>query len=71
MSFELGDTDLPFASVAGGSSGVRSVGLAVRLGAEAARAKVLELAMRDEDSPLAGYGGRCGGCQRRGVVPHA
>jgi xanthine dehydrogenase YagR molybdenum-binding subunit len=56
VAFELGDTDLPFAFVAGGSSGVRSVGPAVRLAAEAARAKVLELAAGDEDSPLAGYG---------------
>jgi xanthine dehydrogenase YagR molybdenum-binding subunit len=35
---------------------VRSVGPAVRLAAEAARAKVLELATADEESPLAGYG---------------
>src|SRR6185369_370453 len=35
VRFELGDTDMPFASVAGGSSGVRSVGPAVRLAAEA------------------------------------
>jgi xanthine dehydrogenase YagR molybdenum-binding subunit len=56
VAFELGDTNLPFAFVAGGSSGVRSVGPAVRKAAEAARAKVLELAASDEDSPLAGYG---------------
>jgi xanthine dehydrogenase YagR molybdenum-binding subunit len=56
LSFELGDTDLPVAPLAGGSGGVRSVGPAVRLAAEAARAKVIQLAARDEDSPLAGYG---------------
>src|SRR5262249_48303162 len=54
--FELGDTEQPYAFVAGGSSGVRSVGPAVRLAVEAARAKVVELAMHDELSPLAGYG---------------
>ena len=41
--------DQPFAFVAGGSSGVRSVGPAVKLAAEAAPAKVLELAIGDED----------------------
>jgi xanthine dehydrogenase YagR molybdenum-binding subunit len=56
VAFELGDTNLPFAFVAGGSSGARSVGPAVRIAAEAARAKVLDLAAADEDSPLAGYG---------------
>jgi xanthine dehydrogenase YagR molybdenum-binding subunit len=56
VAFELGDTDLPFAFVAGGSSAARSVGPAVRLAAQAARAKVLELAAADEDSPLAGHG---------------
>jgi xanthine dehydrogenase YagR molybdenum-binding subunit len=56
VSFELGDTNFPFAPVAGGSSGVRSVGPAVRMAAEAVRAKLLELAAGDEDSPLAGYG---------------
>jgi xanthine dehydrogenase YagR molybdenum-binding subunit len=56
VTFELGDTDLPFTLAAGGSAGVRSVGPAVRLAAEGARAKVLELAAGDEDSPLAGYG---------------
>jgi xanthine dehydrogenase YagR molybdenum-binding subunit len=56
VSFELGDTNLPFASVAGGSSSVRSVGPAVRIAAESARAKLLQLAAGDEDSPLAGYG---------------
>jgi xanthine dehydrogenase YagR molybdenum-binding subunit len=56
VAFELGDTNLPFAFVAGGSSGARSVGPAVRLAVEAACASVLELASGDEDSPLAGYG---------------
>src|SRR5258707_6298559 len=56
VSCELGDADMPFGPLAGGSSGVRSVGPAVRLAAEAARAKLLELATGDKDSPLAGYG---------------
>src|SRR5262249_40080292 len=64
VTFELGDTDMPFAFVAGGSSGVRSVGPAVRLAAEAAVAKVLELAVRDEQSPLAGYDRNAIGIER-------
>jgi xanthine dehydrogenase YagR molybdenum-binding subunit len=56
VAFELGDTNLPAASVAGGSSGARSVGPAVRQAAEAARVRILELAASDEDSPLAGFG---------------
>jgi xanthine dehydrogenase YagR molybdenum-binding subunit len=63
ITFELGDTRLPFAFVAGGSSGVRSVGPAVKLAAEAARARVVELALRDEDSPLAGYGSEAVGAE--------
>src|SRR5258707_11491550 len=64
VTFELGDTSLPYAFVAGGSSGVRSVGPAVRLAAEAARAKVLQLAMQDEASPLAGYAADAIGFER-------
>jgi xanthine dehydrogenase YagR molybdenum-binding subunit len=56
VTFELGDSEQPYAFVAGDSSGVRSVGPAVRLAAEAARAKVIDLATHDELSPLAGYG---------------
>jgi xanthine dehydrogenase YagR molybdenum-binding subunit len=63
VTFELGDTAQPFAYVAGGSSGVRSVGPAVRLAAEAARRRLIELATRDEDSPLAGYGAEAVGAQ--------
>ena len=55
VTFELGDTRQPFAFVAGGSSGVRSVGPAVKMAAEAARTKVAELASGDEESPLGGY----------------
>jgi xanthine dehydrogenase YagR molybdenum-binding subunit len=56
VTFELGDTTQPFAFVAGGSSGVRSVGPAVKLASETARQKVLDLATADEESPLGGYG---------------
>jgi xanthine dehydrogenase YagR molybdenum-binding subunit len=56
VTFALGDTRQPFSFGAGGSSGVRSTGPAVRLAAEAVRAKVLDLAVQDEESPLAGYG---------------
>jgi xanthine dehydrogenase YagR molybdenum-binding subunit len=56
IRFELGDTNLPPTLLVGGSSGVRSVGPAVRAASEAAVAKVAELAFGDEDSPLAGYG---------------
>jgi xanthine dehydrogenase YagR molybdenum-binding subunit len=63
VAFELGDTNLPFAFVAGGSSGARSVGPAVRQAAYAARANVLELAVGDEESPLAGYGSEAVGAE--------
>jgi xanthine dehydrogenase YagR molybdenum-binding subunit len=56
VRFELGDTTQPMAFVAGGSSGVRSVGPAVKLAGESVHQKVLELATKDEDSPLGGYG---------------
>jgi xanthine dehydrogenase YagR molybdenum-binding subunit len=50
VKFELGDSDMPYAFVAGGSSGVRSVGPAVRAAGEAARAKLLTLAKSDDES---------------------
>ena len=56
LAFELSDTKLPYSLVAGAWSGVCSVGPADRMASEAARAKVLELAMSDADPPLAGYG---------------
>jgi xanthine dehydrogenase YagR molybdenum-binding subunit len=64
VTFELGDTTLPFAFVAGGSSGVRSVGPAVRSAAEAARGRVLKLVTEDERSPLAGYDADAIGIER-------
>lgn len=63
VTFELGDTALPFAMVAGGSSGARSVGPAVKMAAEAVKAKAVDLAMSDEDSPLAGYGSEAVGVE--------
>ncbi len=50
VKFELGDSDMPYAFVAGGSSGVRSVGPAVRAACEAARAKLLRLATSEDES---------------------
>src|SRR5258708_6465784 len=50
VKFELGDSDMPYAFVAGGSSGVRSVGPAVRAACGAARAKLLTLATSEDES---------------------
>jgi len=52
VRFELGDTELPRASVSGGSSTVGSVGTAVYGAATDVRAKVLEMARSDRNSPL-------------------
>ena len=52
VRFELGDSKMPPAPVQGGSMTVASVGSAVHEAALAARAKVLELASGDDDSPL-------------------
>ncbi len=52
VRFELGDTELPRASVSGGSATVGSVGTAVHGAATDVRAKVLEMARSDRNSPL-------------------
>jgi xanthine dehydrogenase YagR molybdenum-binding subunit len=54
VTFTLGDSRLPFAFPAGGSSTARSVGPAVQAAALAARRKVTALAVRDPASPLHG-----------------
>jgi xanthine dehydrogenase YagR molybdenum-binding subunit len=54
ITFELGDTTLPFALTSVSSSTARSVGPAVRAAAEAAKRKALKLAVRDRKSPLYG-----------------
>jgi len=64
VTVELGDTEQPFSLGASGSSGVRSVGPAVRLAAEAVWDKVLHLVLHDEASPLAGYGVEAVGVER-------
>ena len=63
ITFELGDTNMPFALVAGGSATVRSVGPAVRMAGQDARQKLIELAVKDEESPLAGYGSEAVGAE--------
>lgn len=52
VRFELGDTELPFAPVSGGSATMGSVGTAVHGAAQAVRQKALELVINDTDSPL-------------------
>ena len=52
--FELGDSRLPFAPVAGGSQLTASVAPAVALACEMAMAKVAALALKDRRSPLYG-----------------
>jgi xanthine dehydrogenase YagR molybdenum-binding subunit len=64
ITFELGDTTMPFSFVSGGSGTVRSVGPAVRSAGEDARRKLIELAVGDEVSPLAGYGPEAIGSER-------
>jgi len=56
VRFELGDTDLPQAPVSGGSMSVASVGPAVYAAAQAARGKLVALALADARSPLHGAG---------------
>jgi xanthine dehydrogenase YagR molybdenum-binding subunit len=55
VSVRFADTALPNAGFAGGSMHSASLGPAVWSAAEAARARVLDLARQDEVSPLAGY----------------
>lgn len=54
VDFDLGDTDMPAASQAGGSSLAVSLGHAIHTAAENLLARVLDLASADPDSPLHG-----------------
>ena len=54
VHFSLGDSTFPFASPHGGSMTMASVGSAVHVACLAARAKALELAATDKQSPLRG-----------------
>jgi xanthine dehydrogenase YagR molybdenum-binding subunit len=54
LRVELGDTEMPETPVSGGSQTAASVGSAVETAALAARDKVVQLAIRDEQSPLHG-----------------
>jgi xanthine dehydrogenase YagR molybdenum-binding subunit len=54
VRFELGDTNFPNAPVSGGSQTAASVGTAVHAAASAVRAKLLDLAVQDQASPLYG-----------------
>lgn len=54
VRFELGDTRFPAAPGSGGSTSAASAGSAVQAAARALKTRLLELAIRDERSPLAG-----------------
>lgn len=54
VRFELGDTRLPFAPGAGGSTSSASVGSAVQAAARTLRTRLIQMALRDENSPLNG-----------------
>ncbi|MGI4814636.1 MAG: xanthine dehydrogenase family protein molybdopterin-binding subunit [Janthinobacterium lividum] len=54
VHFALGDTTLPRAPVSGGSQSVASVSPAVQAACEAVRAKLIDTAVGDSASPLAG-----------------
>jgi xanthine dehydrogenase YagR molybdenum-binding subunit len=54
VRFELGDTDFPEAPVSGGSQSVASVAPAVQAAGEAARLKLIGIALADSGSPLFG-----------------
>lgn len=54
VTFEYGDTQLPFAPVTGGSSTTLSVGAAVQAACDAVKAKLLALVHDDSASPLRG-----------------
>jgi xanthine dehydrogenase YagR molybdenum-binding subunit len=56
VRFELGDSDLPYAMVAGGSNTTATVSQAVLEAAQAVKAKLLQLAAADARSPLHGLG---------------
>ena len=51
-SFELGDTNLPPAPVSGGSRGAASIGSATQAACAELRAKLINLAIADPNSPL-------------------
>jgi len=54
VKFELGDSTLPFAPVAGGSNSTASVGHAITQAADAMKEALLKIAAQSPDSPLAG-----------------
>jgi xanthine dehydrogenase YagR molybdenum-binding subunit len=54
VKFELGDSDLPFGPVAGGSNSTATVGSAIVDTAKKLHAKLAELAVKDSKSPLYG-----------------
>jgi xanthine dehydrogenase YagR molybdenum-binding subunit len=54
LEAQLGDTLLPRAGGSGGSTSTASVGPAVAAAAQAARAKLIAMAVKDEKSPLFG-----------------
>lgn len=56
VRFELGDTRFPPAPGAGGSTSSASAGSAVQAAARTLRARLIEMALRDENSPLSGLG---------------
>lgn len=54
VKFRLGDTELPQTPVSGGSQTAASTGSAVYLAAQALREKLVQMAVSDSASPLAG-----------------
>ena len=54
VRFELGDTRLPPAPGAGGSCSAASAGSAVQAAARTLRTRLIDMALRDENSPLRG-----------------
>jgi xanthine dehydrogenase YagR molybdenum-binding subunit len=56
VTFEYGDTSLPFAPVTGGSSTTVSVGAAVQAACDAVKSKLVALVREDGASPLRGLG---------------
>ena len=54
VRFDLGDSEMPEAPISAGSMTAASVGSAVLLTCNALRAKLIELALSDPDSPLHG-----------------
>ena len=54
VRFELGDTRLPPSPGAGGSTSAASAGSAVQAAARTLRTRLIEMALRDENSPLNG-----------------